>query len=67
MAIRKQALECEAFVRLKQAYDDRKAVLMRYFYGMPHRDIARRLGIKEAAARKKIERALKKLGAGKED
>ena len=27
MAIRKQALECEAFVRLKQAYDDRKAVL----------------------------------------
>lgn len=43
--------------------DDRKAVLMRYFYGMPHREIAARLGIKEAAARKKIERALKKLGA----
>ena len=27
MAIRKQALECGAFVRLKQAYDDRKTVL----------------------------------------
>ena len=27
MAIRKEALECAAFVRLKTAYDDRKAVL----------------------------------------
>ena len=45
---------------------DRKAVLMRYFYGLPHRDIAERLGLSDAAVRKKIERALKKLGADKE-
>lgn len=30
MAIREQALACEAFVRLKQAYDDRKQVLTRW-------------------------------------
>ena len=41
---------------------DRKAVVMRYFYGMPHAEIAARLGIGEAAVRKRIGRALKKLG-----
>ena len=41
---------------------DRKAVVMRYFYAMPHAEIAAQLGISEAAVRKRIGRALKKLG-----
>ena len=58
----RELLEC-----LKKLPDsDRKAVMMRYFYGMPHREIAQRMGMSEAAVRKKIERALKKLGANKE-
>lgn len=46
----------------KLSDDDRKAVVMRYFYGMPHAEIASRLGMSEQLVRKRISRALKKLG-----
>lgn len=41
---------------------DRKAVVMRYYYAMPHAEIAAQLGISETAVRKRISRTLKKLG-----
>ena len=53
----------ELLYKVSQLNDtDRKAVVMRYFYGMPHAEIAALLGIGEAAVRKRIGRALKKIG-----
>ncbi len=40
---------------------DRSAILMRYFEGRPLADIGARLGLKENAARMRVERALDKL------
>lgn len=40
---------------------DRRIVIMRYYYSMSHSEIAKTLGMKEPAVRKRLERALKKL------
>ncbi len=65
--LERRLLRKELLRRVSQLPDaDRRAVMLRYFYGLPHREISERLGISEAAVRKKIERALKKLGSDKE-
>lgn len=43
--------------------DDRAAVLLRFFQERPFADIGASLGLSEDAARKRVERALDKLGA----
>ena len=40
---------------------DRSIVMMRYYYSMSHAEIAKVIGLKEPAVRKRLERALKKL------
>lgn len=35
--------------------------MQRYYFGLDHKEIARTLGISEAAARKRAERILKRL------
>jgi RNA polymerase sigma factor (sigma-70 family) len=44
--------------------EDREAVLLRYFERRPIAEIGTRLGLKEDAARKRVDRALDKLRAG---
>ena len=41
--------------------DDRSLIMQRYYFGLDHKEIARTLGISEAAARKRAERILKRL------
>ncbi|MBR1765286.1 MAG: sigma-70 family RNA polymerase sigma factor [Ruminococcus sp.] len=62
-APQEQLIEREALIAALKALDliDRRIVLMRHYYLMPHADIAKALGMKEPAVRKRLERALKKL------
>ena len=62
-APQEQVIEREALISALRALDptDRKIVLMRHYYLMPHAEIAAALGMKEPAIRKRLERALKML------
>lgn len=56
-------IDREALIKALKLLDDtnRRIVIMRYYYSMPHTEIASILGISEAAVRKRLERALQKL------
>jgi len=49
----------EAILQLNQ--DDREALLLRYFEGCPFAELGSKLGLSEAAAQKRVERAQEKL------
>lgn len=49
----------EAVARLPKL--DREAILLRFFEDLEYEEIARRIGITESAARKRVSRALKRL------
>ncbi|MBR1749435.1 MAG: sigma-70 family RNA polymerase sigma factor [Ruminococcus sp.] len=53
----------EALINALKALDptDRKIVILRFYYLCPHAEIAKAVGLKETAVRKRLERTLKKL------
>ena len=56
-------IDREALIQALNRLDstDRKIVMMRFYYTIPHAEIAKLVGMSEAAVRKRLERALKKL------
>lgn len=58
-----QIIDRETLIAALKGLDDtdRRIVIMRHYYSMPHAEIAAAVGLSEAAVRKRLERALKKL------
>ena len=58
---RSRVLPLDEDIVPSEAPHSRSIVMMRYYYSMSHAEIAKVIGLKEPAVRKRLERALKKL------